>query len=332
FNTLKHMDHLHGYWFNMDAEDTLYLEGACVDAETPIALEMGWNLVSYLPEEADSVHNALACILDKVIVVLGFDNGAQTYVPTMKEFSTLTMLRPLFGYWIKMTADDYLVYGGCYNPAFAKEGIDQHTNNMNAVTPTNIWHDLYGEAVIVEGNLLPAGTVIEAVDLNGSLVGSCVAQAEGKFGFMSVYGAEEDGAGLKVGDEFQLRIDGRLSEEVFTFEGTGSRTFVGNINLKSGGSAVIPEQYNLAQNYPNPFNPVTSIAYEIPSDCKVTLTVYNILGEKVTTLIDQHQSAGAYTVEWNGETDAGSKVSSGIYFYRLNAGDYTKSMKMTLMK
>jgi hypothetical protein len=88
-----------------------------------------------------------------------------------------------------------------------------------------------------------------------------------------------------------------------------------------------PTEYTLSQNRPNPFNPVTEIKYALPKDCHVKLDVFNILGQKVTTLVDGNQKAGYKTARW----DAGS-LSSGIYFYRLRAGDFVQTRKMVVLK
>jgi len=94
----------------------------------------------------------------------------------------------------------------------------------------------------------------------------------------------------------------------------------------------IPTEFSISQNYPNPFNPTTSIKYAIPQDARVSLVVYDMLGQVVKTLVDQEQEAGYYTVRWDGTNDFGSKVSSGIYIYRIIAGKYTSTMKMNLLK
>jgi hypothetical protein len=99
-----------------------------------------------------------------------------------------------------------------------------------------------------------------------------------------------------------------------------------------GEKTVIPQEFSLSQNYPNPFNPETEISYGLPRDCYVRLVIYNIAGQKVNTLVDEHQSAGYKTVSWNGEDDRGKKVASGIYFYKLEAGDFRESRKMVLIK
>jgi hypothetical protein len=94
----------------------------------------------------------------------------------------------------------------------------------------------------------------------------------------------------------------------------------------------LPETYSLSQNYPNPFNPRTQISYELPVGSQVTLTVYNILGQKVATLVDKKMSAGRYMVDWDGTSDRGRRVSSGVYLYKIEAGDFTQTKKMLLLK
>jgi hypothetical protein len=86
-------------------------------------------------------------------------------------------------------------------------------------------------------------------------------------------------------------------------------------------------EYNLAQNYPNPFNPSTRITYSLPKECIVTLKVYNSLGEEIATLVNETKAAGKYTVEFNG-----SNLSSGVYFYKMNAGDFSSIRKLLLLK
>jgi len=83
----------------------------------------------------------------------------------------------------------------------------------------------------------------------------------------------------------------------------------------------------LRQNYPNPFNATTVINYQLPVDGDVRLEVYNTLGQKVTALVDETQEAGYKSVIWDA-----SEVSSGLYFYKLTAGDYTETRRMMLVK
>ena len=88
-----------------------------------------------------------------------------------------------------------------------------------------------------------------------------------------------------------------------------------------------PEQFSLLQNYPNPFNPSTTISYQIPAVSFVNLTVRDLLGRTVATLVDEMRLAGVYTVKWDG-----SSLPSGVYFYTLKAGGYVMTKRMMLMK
>ena len=95
----------------------------------------------------------------------------------------------------------------------------------------------------------------------------------------------------------------------------------------------LPTDFALDQNYPNPFNPSTTIQYSLKEPVDVRITIFNIMGQKVATLVDQKQAAGRYSLLWNATDDYGRRVSSGIYFYRINAGDkFISTKKMMLLK
>ena len=89
----------------------------------------------------------------------------------------------------------------------------------------------------------------------------------------------------------------------------------------------MPKTFALLPNYPNPFNAATIINYELPVDAHVKLGVYNTLGQKVATVVDERQQAGYRSVVWDA-----SEVSSGVYFYKLSAGDFTETKRMMLVK
>jgi hypothetical protein len=97
-------------------------------------------------------------------------------------------------------------------------------------------------------------------------------------------------------------------------------------------SASLPTEFALSQNVPNPFNPSTVVEYALPKDAQVNLSVYNVLGQHVTTLVDDMQRAGKQTVTWDGTDASGSSVASGVYFYKLRAGDFSDTKKMLLLK
>ncbi len=95
-----------------------------------------------------------------------------------------------------------------------------------------------------------------------------------------------------------------------------------------------PNQFTLSQNYPNPFNPTTSIKYALGANAKVTLKIYNMLGQEVCTLVNGKAQVAnkQYDVTWDGKDNSGHAVSSGVYMYRLEAGSFVKTMKMLFVK
>jgi len=94
----------------------------------------------------------------------------------------------------------------------------------------------------------------------------------------------------------------------------------------------VPAAYDLKQNYPNPFNPTTIISYDLPIKSEVELSIYNILGQKVITLVNTNQPPGSYNVIWDGRNEIGERVASGIYIYQIKMGNFIKTRKMILMK
>jgi len=104
------------------------------------------------------------------------------------------------------------------------------------------------------------------------------------------------------------------------------------------GEVILPKSFSLSQNYPNPFNPNTTIRFEIgvgggnQAAVNTTLKVYNILGQVVKTLVNEPKLPGIYYLTWDGKNEQGEKVSSGLYFYQLRAGNYNETKKMVLLK
>ena len=100
----------------------------------------------------------------------------------------------------------------------------------------------------------------------------------------------------------------------------------------SAATGSIPNSYALMQNYPNPFNPSTEISFDLPKASNVELRIFNVLGQQVRTLSNGAMEAGQHKIVWDGRDQGGSQVSSGVYFYRLTAGNYTDTKKMMLLK
>ena len=90
--------------------------------------------------------------------------------------------------------------------------------------------------------------------------------------------------------------------------------------------------FNNIYNYPNPFNPVTTLRYDLPEDAMVNITIYDMMGRVVKTMVNSQQNAGFKSVRWNATNDAGSPVSAGLYLYMIQAGDFRQTKKMVLLK
>jgi hypothetical protein len=106
------------------------------------------------------------------------------------------------------------------------------------------------------------------------------------------------------------------------------RTMVVGINEQKA----VPVTFAISQNYPNPFNPTTSIKYQLPQTSDVRLLIYNVLGQQVRTLVNGTIEAGYHSVVWDGRNDAGEGVASGVYIYRFEAAEFTRTMKLMLLK
>ncbi len=106
----------------------------------------------------------------------------------------------------------------------------------------------------------------------------------------------------------------------------------GEDQVKKSSTTSLPEAYSLAQNYPNPFNPTTTIEYTVGHSGPVSLDVINVKGQIVRHLVDRAMPAGTHSVQWDATNERGERVSSGVYFYRLVAGDFAETKSMTLLK
>ncbi len=122
--------------------------------------------------------------------------------------------------------------------------------------------------------------------------------------------------------------------------GKGDYSIYSNVESFSTGDDItgveeentIPTEYYMSQNYPNPFNPTTNIKFGLPNNANVKIVIYNILGQEIKTLINKDLNAGTYNLVWNGTNEAGIKVPSGAYLYRITAGNFVETKKLMLIK
>lgn len=212
------------------------------------------------------------------------------------------------------------VIGYCYNPhddQISKFGeitlINDELTNLSDIVyyaPEGLWvlDRRYNLIMVVSEDLSQINRYvnIDSIGLTGVE----------KLGYMSV-------------------LDGHIVLMGIMGENSGIYSFTtGYHALKPGKNPNIevPIKYALDQNYPNPFNPNTLISYAIPKQSRVKIDIYNILGQRVVTLVDDDKAAGYYSVTWNSRNSEGREVASGLYFYRISARDFTEIKKMVLVK
>ena len=341
-SNLKVMDYRHGYWIKMKQPDTLVMAGVAVDyLNTPIRCENGWNLVSYLPKYSDSLAHAFTTVFDKIVSVQGYDNGAMVYDPDLPQFNTLHTLRKTFGYWLRLSEGDTLTYpeplSGIYDPFAVVPKLANTNFQMNPeVTASNEWIYVYGEEVKVDGKLLPVKTEVRALDPDGVLCGSFRVTTPGSFGLMPIYRddpATDQDEGAKSGDKLTIYFNDLQVPITVKWTAFGDVIDLGAlITALSGDLKTPPREYAVFQNYPNPFNPETTIKYQLPESGKVSLKIFDVLGQEVRTLIDVEKKSGYHQVRWDGRDNRGVLVASGIYFYQFKVNHFNKTRKMLILK
>ena len=105
-----------------------------------------------------------------------------------------------------------------------------------------------------------------------------------------------------------------------------------NLELDNDNDVQSPSSFKLYSNYPNPFNPVTSLSYDLPEDSFVSITIYDMLGNEINQLVNKVQNSGYKSIQWNATNNQGQPVSAGVYLYTIEAGEYTQTKKMILLK
>jgi hypothetical protein len=203
--------------------------------------------------------------------------------------------------------------------------------------------------IVYEDTLLTSGGVIKGPDLSPptNFTLSFAVLPDSILIYLKALGSSFDGPGTILGillfasdKEVPTRVD---IERSGLYDSSGDpilhETSGADIEFDCGtavegedGEGGRPSAYTLSQNYPNPYNPVTQIAYQLPQAGHVSIKIYNIKGQLVRTLVDEHKAGGSYAVTWDGRNDDETAVSSGIYFYRIHAGKFTDTKKMVLIR
>lgn len=232
---------------------------------------------------------------------------------------------------IPFTAGEDTVYWICEQPSFCVTQGWENTNEMKVLALTDPEGDMIYSGTLEVQEPAWNGFVYRYAFISKSDGGTWQFEPSGysNFAYRARY-VGQDAARSFPYKEWNMPVDTWTNAELKTQDQeTDPYTSLTAI----GKPAKVVREFKLNQNYPNPFNPTTTISFSLPEASRVTLAVYNVLGQKVRTLINnQLATAGFHAKQWDGRDDAGRQVASGIYFYKLEAGNFSSIKKMVLMK
>jgi hypothetical protein len=328
-----------GYWLKFVGNQNIGVLGAYHETQD-VVLAKGWNMVGSvtMPVSAALTTTPTGLLAGSFY---GYDAG----------YSPVSTLMPGKGYWIKST-DPGTLHIQSASSAPKQPAVDDLSKlNMITLRGGGGSQKLYlGDQSLVKGSFelppAPPAGIFDARFASQQMVETYPSTIEtGKeyqyvINFQSAtypvtvqwnIGKQPEGRTLVLTDG----INGTIINSPMT--GTGSvritNASVKMLIVKLGeGVPAVPKEFALGQNYPNPFNPTTRMSVDMPKSTDVEVAVYDILGQKIATLLSGQQAAGYHTVEWNGMNQAGLTVPSGTYFVRMISENYTKVQKIMLMK
>ena len=328
------------YHINLSSPDQLRLVGEPVDlSNTSIPVDSGWNWIGYMNDVLLDVNNALSSLKPATGDRIKSQNQFADYDVFKRAWlGDLKVMTPGQGYLLKISKPGDLLY-----PDLSKEVVDNQSTIAFAGKPEwSLDVKAYEYNMTMTGLLEFNGqTLSSSDDIIGAFVGeTCrglaqpiyVPELEGHFVFLTIYSDTAEGDSVRFQVYDSKADDTRKVENTVLFKSDdiGGQLLEPYVyTALANGDELVPYEFYLNQNYPNPFNPETTIEYGIPTDQHVELVIYNILGQKVTVLVDEKQSAGRYKVSFN-ETRFG--LASGVYFYLVKAGKFAKAHKLLLLK
>jgi len=333
-----------GYQIFMQSAALLVITGNQIVPEaTPISLQAGWNLVAYLRNSPMSIVTALASIADKLVIVK--NNAGQVYWPALGINQIGNML-PGQGYLINVSMAATLTYpaNSSSNALIAASPAGGDEANFAAALKSSAAANTGANAtLLVESADLKNGDEISVWTENRKLAGRGVVQ-QGK-ALIIIWGdnemTKEENEGATTGEALRLEASSAIDNKAKSLsissltDGLTNNPMAGELRYQRDAAWIvkatiakdIPSTFSLAQNYPNPFNPSTLIKYGLPHEAKVKLEVYDVVGQRIAVLVDAKQPAGYHEAVFQN-----SALPSGIYFYRLQAGEFTQTQKMMLLR
>ncbi|MBN1347886.1 T9SS type A sorting domain-containing protein [candidate division KSB1 bacterium] len=355
-NTIGDIDFLEGYQAYLSAAASLNVDGQPVAANAPIDLAAGWSMISYLPDHPIAAETALASIASQLKIAK--NNAGEAYIPAY-GINQIGQMQPGQGYQVYLNGAGTLTYPASGSLSLASsESTETHRKmqprhyrragntgeNATVVLPKDI------EPRYSDGAFLEEGDEIGIFNSSGICCGAIVWQCENAA--ITIWGDDsqtENPDGFRNGEQFSFRVWRKhLNREypvTIEFHNNHPCGYQSNgfsvlshfiVDLRRDVSRIdaagIPSDFRLLQNYPNPFNPETTIEYHLPQSTQVVISIYDIQGHEVRRLINETRDAGYHTISWDARDDADVRVASGIYFYRITAGDFSEVKKCLLMK
>ncbi len=333
-----------GYWLKFDSAQTVEISGLPIMAET-IVVKQGWNMIGSISTSV--AVNSISTIPDSIISSPYYGYDSNGYYRT-------SAIAPGSGYWVK-TRDSGTVILTSTGPSSQKALSNVSAESLGRLDAFTFKDANGREQSLRFGRRASIGLDLSLFELPpvpppGSF--------DARFASNRMLEVVEEGKtqdfpvllssakypiiiswALKSNDvAASLIIDGK---EV-SMKSNGSTQIThptSHIALRLTGAANLPKEFALEQNYPNPFNPITKINYALPKNAKVSLKIYDILGQEIITLVEEIQEAGYKSVEWNSTNNTGNPIASGVYFYQLEATSvndlnktFTKVRKMLLVR
>ena len=351
YGSLTAMNNLTFYKLEVETAATFEYTGVPVDlAATTYDLTAGWNWISYAPQEPEDINYALATVEN------GTNIKSQTqsaiYYTGMGWYGSLTVLNPVGGYMLQMTAPEQLNYP-------APEAI---RNNEIGVIIEDVltqrdpqWYFDYHQfeySGFIWGQVLVDDVLCDDVnDMIGAFVGEeCrgIAQQSDNsvqnytipFGYVAfmpmVYSDNTAGDELTfkyydASEDMEWDVENTVEFAANMVVGNGNEPYVFTVNTNSNGEdEITPTQ--ITSCYPNPFNPEVTISFYLQQNDSADLSIYNLRGQKVATLYSGVLSDGDHAYIWDGKNDKGIEQANGVYFYRLQTGGEYHSGKMLMLK
>jgi hypothetical protein len=354
---LQLLDNVSSYMIRLSEQGTILQEGSTVPDTTPIPVADGWNWISYLPTAPLAVETALQDLNsvlsdgDMVKSQTAFAQRAASQWSGSLDSMEAGMGYKLYLQTAPASGKFYYRSGGLMAPTWAGDP-EQQTNRAVETTESvpgwsvNQHAYQYNMTVVaaleIEGDQCRSDNNVIGAFVDGECRGLArpiyLSAINRYVAFLMIHSNEVTGETV----EFQAFVPGARAvynvAELITYEADRS---VGTIRdpllLSTKGIAFeitenVPATFSLSQNYPNPFNPVTTIAYSLPERSQVMLEIFNVLGQRVKTLVSAVQPAGRHSIVWDAKDEQGKDVASGIYFYRLEAGEFSESKKMVILK